>query len=63
MEPQTLQDLLMDLEQELLRLGYTKATMTFYRSRWRTLREFAAKNGNVHYSEQLRIDFVREWEG
>ena len=47
MEPQTLQDLLMDLEQDLLRLGYTKATMTFYRSRWRTLREFTAKNGNV----------------
>ena len=63
MEPPILQDLLRDLEQELLRLGYTKNTMTFYRSRWRKLREFATKNGHVHYSEQLGIDFVRESYG
>ena len=59
MEPQTLHELLTDLEQELLRVGYTKGTMTFYRGRWRKLREFVA-NGHVHYCEQLGIDFVRE---
>ena len=62
-EPQILSDLLVGLEQELLRLGYTKATMTFYRRRWRKLREFAVKNGHGHYSEQLGIDFVRESYG
>ena len=63
MEPQTLHELLTDLEQELLRLGYTEGSMTFYRGRWRKLREFASKKGNVHYSEQLGTDFVREFYG
>ena len=35
MQQQALRQLLQDLEQELLRLGYTKGTMTFYRNRWR----------------------------
>ncbi len=39
MEPQTLHELLTDLEQELLRLGYTEGSMTFYRGRWRKLRD------------------------
>lgn len=62
-ERQTLRELLADLEQELLRLGYTEGSMTFYRGRWRKLQEFARKQGDVHYSEQLGIDFVRECYG
>ena len=34
MKKQSLVDLLHDLEQEMLRLGYTKGSMTFYRSQW-----------------------------
>ena len=56
---QTLHELLEDLERELLRLGYTKGSMTFYRSRWRRLEVFAGKNGQHYYTEQLGIDFVR----
>src|SRR2546430_897475 len=41
MQQQALRQLLQDLEQELLRLGYTKGTMTFYRNRWRKLEESA----------------------
>ncbi len=41
MQQQALRQLLQDLEQELLRLGYTKGTMTFYRNRWRKLEDFA----------------------
>ena len=41
MQSQTLHKLLQDLEQELLRLGYTKGSMTFYRNRWRKLEDFA----------------------
>lgn len=63
MEPQTLHELLTNLEQELLRLGYTEGSLTFYRRRWRKLREFAGKHDHVHYSEQLGIDFVRESYG
>lgn len=41
MEKKTVKELILDLEQELLRLGYTKGSMTFYKSRWRMLLEFA----------------------
>ena len=63
MKKQTLHELLEDLERELLRLGYTKGSMTFYRGRWRKLENFARKNGQGYYSEQLGIDFVREYFG
>lgn len=63
MQQQTLCALLQDLEQELLRLGYTKGTMTFYRNRWRKLEDFADRSGQVYYTEQLGIDFVREYFG
>lgn len=63
MQQQTLHELLQDLEQELLHLGYTKGTMTFYRNRWRKLEDFADRKGQVSYTEQLGIDFVREYFG
>ena len=47
MQQQALRQLLQDLEQELLRLGYTKGTMTFYRNRWRKLEDFAERNENA----------------
>src|SRR5437879_2321429 len=63
MSQQTLNALLQDLEQELLRLGYTKGSMTFYRNRWRKLEEYANRRGQVYYTEQLGIDFVQEYFG
>ncbi|MCL5971144.1 MAG: hypothetical protein M1499_01095 [Firmicutes bacterium] len=59
MKQRTLRELLQELEQELIRLGYTKGSMTFYRSRWRKIEDFAGKNRQVYYTEQLGIDFVR----
>ena len=41
MQQQILHELLQALEQELLRLGYTKGSMAFYRNRWRKLEDFA----------------------
>src|SRR2546430_7020251 len=61
MQQQTLHQLLQDLEQELLRLGSTKGTMTFYRTRWRKLEDFAERIRQVYYTEQLGIDFVRDY--
>ena len=58
MDKQQLPDLLSDLEQELLRLGYTEGTMQFYRRRWGQLTEFAHNRGELYYTEQLGIDFV-----
>ena len=58
MEKKTLKELILDIEQELLRLGYTKVSMTFYRSRWKMLQEFAQKRDENYYSERLGIEFI-----
>lgn len=55
-----LTELIHDLEQEMLRLGYTKRSMEFYRRRWRTLLQFAKERREFFYSEQLGIDFVEK---
>lgn len=60
MEKKILKELLLDLEQELLRLGYTKGSMTFYKSRWQMLLTFAQKQDENYYSEQLGIDFIEK---
>jgi len=58
MQKKPLQDLLQDLEQELLRLGYTEGSMKFYRNRWKKIMQFAEERGEIFYSEQLGIDYV-----
>jgi integrase/recombinase XerD len=59
MKKQSLVELLHDLEQELLRLGYTKGSMQFYRRQWKTLIQFAKKRGEKYYSESLGLAFVK----
>jgi len=63
MDKKYLPDLISELDQELLRLGYTKGSMTFYRRRWNQLMAFAEGRGESYYTEQLGIDFVREFFG
>lgn len=58
MQRKPLKEVLQDLEQDLLRLGYTEGSMTFYRNRWRKLQQFADERSETYYSEQLGIDFV-----
>lgn len=58
MQNKPLKELLKDLEQELLRLGYTEGSMKFYRSRWKKIIQFAEQRNEINYSEQLGIDFV-----
>lgn len=60
MKKQSLADLLHDLEQEMLRLGYTKGSMQFYRRRWGDLLQFAQEREEVFYSEQLGLDFLEK---
>lgn len=60
MEKKQLKDLLSDLEQELLRLGYTEGSMKFYRRRWEQLKDFAENHAELYYTEQLGINFVLE---
>jgi integrase/recombinase XerD len=58
MQSKPLKELLKDLEQELLRLGYTEGSMKFHRSRWKKIIQFAEERNEIYYSEQLGIDFV-----
>lgn len=58
-----LPDLISGLEQELLRLGYTKGSMTFYRRRWNQLMAYAEDRGECYYTEQLGMDFLKEFFG
>jgi len=44
----------------MLRLGYTEATMKFYRRRWQMLLQFAQVRKEAYFSEQLGIDFVEK---
>ncbi len=63
MDKAYLPDLISELEQELLRLGYTKGSMTFYRRRWNQLMAYAEDRGECYYTEQLGMDFLKEFFG
>ena len=58
-----LPDLISGLDRELLRLGYTKESMTFYCRRWNQLMAYAEDRGEWYYTEQLGIDFLKEFFG
>ena len=58
MQKKPLKKLLQELEQELLRLGYTEGSMKFYRNRWKKIIQFANERDEVFYSEQLGIDYI-----
>src|SRR5262249_55287170 len=60
MQKKLLTELLHDLEQNMLRLGYTNGSMKFYRRRWQMLIQFAQEQGESVYSERLGIDFVEK---
>ncbi len=60
MQKKPLVDLLHDLEQEMLRLGYSEGSMQFYRKRWQKLLLFAKERGEEFYSERLGVEFVEQ---
>ncbi|HEY5730132.1 MAG TPA: hypothetical protein VLA72_15475 [Anaerolineales bacterium] len=57
MQKKPLAKLLNELEQEMLRLGYTEGSMKFYRRRWQMLLQFTQGRGEIYFSEQLGMDF------
>lgn len=59
-EKNTLVELLHNLEQEMLRLGYTEGSLKFYRRRWRMLLQFAKEQNVDFYSEKLGMAFVEK---
>jgi integrase len=56
MQKQLLTELIHELEQEMLKLGYRN--MKFYRRRWKRLLQFAQEQGEMFYSEHLGMDFI-----
>jgi site-specific recombinase XerD len=60
MQKKPLTKLLHDLEQELLRLGYTERTLKFYSRRWQMLLQFAREREEIYYSEEMGVDFVEK---
>lgn len=60
MQKLLLTELIHDLEQEMLRVGYLNRTMDFYRLRWKKLLQFAKECEELFYSEQLGIDFIEK---
>ena len=63
MDKTYLPDLISGLEQELLRLGYTKGSMSFYRRRWNQLVAYAEDRGEYFYTERLGMDFLKDFFG
>lgn len=61
MQPKPLTKLLENLEQELLRLGYTKGSLTFYQNRWKKLLRFAKEKKEMYFSERLGIAFIEKY--
>ncbi len=55
-----LTELIHDLEQEMLRLGYSSRSMCHYRRHWRILLQFAKERRELFYSEQLGIDCIEK---
>jgi integrase/recombinase XerD len=60
MQERPLAELLNELEQEMLRLGYTEGSMRFYRRRWQMLLQFAQEQRKFYFSERMGIDFVEQ---
>lgn len=60
MQKKLLVDVLHNLEQEMLRLGYTEGSMQFYRRRWQQLLQFAQERNETYYSEALGMGFLEK---
>ena len=60
MDKTYLSNLISGLKQELLRFGYTKGSMIFYRRRWNQLMAYAEDRDECFYTEQLGMNFLKE---
>lgn len=60
MQKLLLTELIHDLEQAMLQLGYAQISMRIFRRRWQTLLQFSKDRGELFYSEQLGIEFLEK---
>ena len=60
MQIKSLEELIQELEQEMLNLGYSKNSIYQYRDCCCRLKAYAEENNENHFSERLGIDFVEK---
>lgn len=58
MENVTVQELIQMLEQELIRNGYEKNTLRYYRRCWKGIEEYFVSRGETHFSEVVAMDYI-----
>ena len=58
MERPTIRELVSNLEQELIRMGYAEATLKYYRTNWKTIIAHFDRIGEDHFSEAAAMEYV-----
>ena len=58
MEQQKIRELISSLEQELIRMGYAEATLSYYRTNWKTIIAHFDKIGEEYFSEPIAMEYV-----
>ena len=58
----TLPELIEAIGGELVQLNYKKRYIRTYRAIWDKLLMYAKNKGESHFTEELGIDFLRNWK-
>ena len=58
MEKVSLKELLQLLEQELIRVGYKEATLSYYRINWKKIIDYFENEGEEFFSEAIAMEYV-----
>ena len=56
-------ELINNLEQQMLQVGYKASSIDIYRRQWHKLIQFAQEKNETCYSEQLCTDFIKKYVG
>lgn len=54
----TVNDLIVTVEQELIRNGYTNGTLKYYQRCWRKISAYFETRGELYYSHEVAMDYV-----
>jgi integrase len=58
MERMTIKELIKQLEQELIRMGYAEATLDYYRVNWKQITDYFDNLGETYFSEAAAMQYV-----
>ena len=60
MNRMTIKELVKQLEQELIRMGYAEATLSYYHTNWKMIIAHFEKIGEDYFSEAIAMEYVDE---